>query len=513
MIDLMQTIARYFSADGGPASPRPTETFQESPWDEDIDTGRALTNSRAPNSDAPAEKRDANGTQYLRSHEQATKRQRSDSIPAKNNANDDGFGPFPGQDRIRMPPPLIQRKRAAGTSPQNSEGDAGTMVTSGTRLSKQLDSPERRKMLQAHVDSFHIEPDSGFWYQSEAGLYAHLYLRGTEAVMPVAWQPDFKTYPLELFEYGTEEVPLIVDLSLTQFHALRALREIVGLGQKVRDLVQGGQKTPKIQKTIQKSIQAYITWALSDADLYPTPATVPVHCIMQRQPKQDTANAISSLACKMHALLKKHKQPFPDDCAPYQPLSPLSLKRHTKSASPDLPICPRFEGNPQIQDDSQGHHPPVIIGLLIVGMTVTIFTLNAKNAKEALARQDATIGIHMLGRFNFKEGRYDVWNGLAIALTACHLRHALRAPASPVGASPGLRYNHGDVAGYVSRQEYKEARKRKWQVMYEQQQEEEAHGHNEVVAVADHDQGKQPVRMDVRKRRRLVEPEDSDPDR
>lgn len=376
------------------------------------------------------------------------------------------------QDRLLMPPPSSRRKlsnvhrfkrpSSVAGSLIGSDADVRSMVTKGSLTSKlgSLFNIDQERRALEHAEAFHIHPDSGFWYQSEAGLYEHLWIRGKEPLLPFAWAPDFKTYPTALFNLDQDDIPLITNIYSPQFHAIRALRELVELGHQVRDQMLAGFKLVKIQRTIQKGIEAYIDWALNDADLYSTADTVPLHHTARRHPEKTTIEAISALATKLHNLLDVHRQSFPDTPtrAPKSP-SPSEHARDPATSGAMPPPSPtRDSEDPQILDDSQGDLPPVMIGFLVVGATATIFTLNARNADAALAG-DRTRGVHMLGRFNFTESRFDVWNALAIALTVCHLRSALLAVAKPDSEDEDAR--HGTVAGYLSKEEFEATKKRK----------------------------------------------------
>ncbi|ETN42154.1 uncharacterized protein HMPREF1541_04095 [Cyphellophora europaea CBS 101466] len=446
---------------------------------------------------------------------------------------------FADRDHMRMPPPsgrsqAPSMRRFIRPSTNNSEADARTIITGASRASKLvgLQDAEQMERARRHAEAFRIHPDSGFWYQSEAGLYYHLGLRGTEPLLPAAWMVDFKTFPLILFHGDLEDVPLITNMFSPQFHAIRALRELIEVGHKVRDQIQARQKTIRIQYTIQKGLEDYISWSLTDADLYHTNRTTPIHHIAHRRAGQTTVTAISELASHMYSLLVYHRQFFPSTDTLTPPPSPRQLKREPKSITPHLHATSTSptEEDRQIHDDSPGADPPVIIGFLIVGPTASIFTLNARNADAATTTSDPTCGIHLLGRFTFTEAGMDVWNALALAIGACHLRTALLTQASPdvddIGADGGVdqrlmeemrnkqqepnsRMCHGRVAGYVSRSESEEIRKRKRNEVEDETDHFEPHSERDV-------KGKCPVRPNVdvgARRRRATREDDSDPDR
>lgn len=424
----------------------------------------------------------------------------------------------PDQDRQRMPPPSSRRKPSSvhrfkrsptlAGSQLNSEADTRSMVTGGSLASKLggLFEAEQEKRALQHVEAFRIHPDSGFWYQSEAGLYEHLWIRGKEPLLPFAWAPDFKTYPTTLFNLDPDDIPLITNIYASQFHAIRALRELVELGHHVRDQLQGGLKLFKIQRTIKMGIEAYVMWALNDADLYAHAATIPVHHIARRRPKETTVDAITALADKMYGLLARHQRAF-------ETTSPTAIRSPTPQGptheSPGRSAIPssspvKDAEEPQILDDSQGRLPPVIIGFLVVGPTATVFTLNARNADAAVAG-DPTRGIHMLGRFNFTESRFDVWNALALALAVCHLRTALLAVAKPTATEGESRLLHGTLAGYLGRDEFEATKKRK---------REDAEQDGPEMPTEDlKGKSKAKVATNCTKRRKALALDDSDPDR
>jgi hypothetical protein len=358
----------------------------------------------------------------------------------------------PSNDRDLMPPPRTRLlnpslHRHSAFSPKAGDIDAQSMASSSSHFSKYSGLPDAEQMRRAQrfADQVQVDPASGFWFKSEEGLLHHLGRRGLEPLLPAAWMVDFKTFPYELFNHDPEEFPLVTHMYEKQFRAIRALRDLIEVGHNVRDQVQARSKQIKIQHTVAKALSDYINWALADAGLYATSDTTPTHYILRRAPKQPVIEAVTKLATRMHGLLTTHRQFFPPDTA--------GLPSHSS------------ELEPQVQDDSNGQMPPVIVGFLIYGPTASIFTLNARNADAAAAEKNPNRGVHLLGRFNFMDDAMDVWNALALAITACHLRMALLAAAKmdtdDEDKGKGARLIHGRVAGYISKGEFDESRKRK----------------------------------------------------
>jgi hypothetical protein len=353
-------------------------------------------------------------------------------------------------DRDLMPPPQTRLlnpslRRYPTSSTKADEVDAQSMATTNSHFSKYSGLPDAAQMRRAQrfADQVQVDPASGFWFKSEEGLLHHLGRRGLEPLLPAAWMVDFKTFPYDLFVTDPEEFPLVTNMYEKQFRAIRALRDLIEVGHNVRDQVQSRSKQAKIQQTIAKALSDYIQWALADAGLYTTSDTNPTHYVLRRAPKQPVIEAVTKLATRMHGLLTIHRQFFPPDTA-------------------GLPAN-GLRSEPQVQDDSNGQMPPVIIGFLIYGPTVSIFTLNARNADAAAAQSNPNRGVHLLGRFNFMDDAMDVWNALALAITACHLRMALLAATNmdTDDQDQGARVIHGRVAGYISKDEFDEGRKRK----------------------------------------------------
>lgn len=430
-------------------------------------------------------------------------------------SNEKSLMPSPS---TRLQPPSNRKfeyQSISGGRSFNGEVDARTMGSRGSKSFRLdgLSEAQYERIARDHARAFRIEPESGFWYRPEAGLLEHLHMRAYEPLLPLTWAPDFKTYPARLFNLDPDDTPLITSLYSPQFHAIRALRELVETGHQVRDQLQASLRPFKIQRTIQMQIEAYIDWALSDADFYPGSQTIPIHCILQRRPKQKTEDAIVALADAMCDLLAEHRRFFQTPSALRRSPTPHELKRETTSNSPAPPASPgmQVDSNPQIIDDPRGRLPPVMIGFLIVGPTATIFTLNARNADAATLAEDPTRGIHMLGRFNFTESRYDVWNALAIAIAACHLRTALQAMANPTAKKQENRLLYGTLAGYVGKEQHDAVRKRKRE---ETDGEDKANDHGRKKRRATpKGKGKPGSTACGHKRRTAATAEDSDPDR
>ena len=369
-------------------------------------------------------------------------------------------------DRQRMPPPLSGKvapsafRQSKGSiagpaSTFNGSVIARTLVSTGNRsMLAGIEDYEQAERIKRHSEALKIPPDSGIWYQSEAGLYFHLGLRCLEALLPPSWIVDFKTFPPVLFEFDLEADCLIRNIFGSQFHAIRALRELIETGNRVRDLLSAKHKMLRVQQSIQTSLDQYLEWALHDGDLYEIPASIPAYVIAQRRKGQPTVDAIAHLAENMAALLQRH-------CTFYE------TEQHPEF--PPTPLSSADEPQPEIHDDSPGRNPPVVLGFLIVQTTISIFTLNASNAQAAADAEDEGRGIHMLGRFNFMESGQDVWNALALAICCCHLRNGLLAKAivaehlvNVLDSNAGeFTTDHGKVAGYISRKAYEVAKKRK----------------------------------------------------
>lgn len=416
------------------------------------------------------------------------------NIPSEENNAD--------QDRLCMPPPPIPgrlRVSPLNMPERTSAPPASGSTVNGSVIARSMPRISHRAMLAVNENAAQLErikhqvkevrvpPDCGCWFQSEYGLYCYLTRRGAEALLPAAWAIDFKTFPNVLFETDRESDCLIRNFGGSQFHAIRALRTLVELGKKVRDLLQAKRGMNRVQMTIRKALEDYISWAMIDADLHTTERTIPCHVIHQRTPKQPIENAISDLSIRMHRLLDKHRKYFHPNPI-YNP-----VKQEIE------------EPEPILHDDSSGYNPPVILGFLIIQGTCTIFSLNARNADyiSQTDPDDRGRGIHMLGRFEFRDKRQDVWNAFALAIAACHLRRSLCAsavlrpdfpvinitgdsdsddisvhgPINPtlIGPSTGadrIPFDHGSIAGYKTKQGLEEYKKRKRELSVVEEEEQ-----------------------------------------
>jgi hypothetical protein len=362
-----------------------------------------------------------------------------------------------GADRELMPPPaapigMNQRRGSFQSGTEDETSDIGLVAPA---------SANRRKVNE--IDEFDIElsrrntevvslpANSGVWAEAEKDLFYHLALRGFEPLLPENWMLDFKTLPLSLYAREGTPQPLISSHAEAEFRAIRALRDLIGLGQQVRDhaiSIRRSQPEP----TIERGIQKYMSWALRDVGMHPTqrPSAIPVHAITAMRRDQTTQDTIAELTANLHVLASRWR------------------RAHNICESVEAPsITPISNEETQIAvGDSDDL--PILIGIIICSSLLMIVTLNAhtlpppvlttktcppphivspqsqsstssdivlkkeegpdpETPNTAVGAEVEDSGLRVIATFDFSDARQDVWNALAVAIVAMCTRKIMVA--------------------------------------------------------------------------------------
>lgn len=216
---------------------------------------------------------------------------------------------------------------------------------------------------------------------------------------------DFKTLPLSLFANEHTDPPLIQVHHGTTFRAVRALRSLIETGKLVRDKSLAGPNF-QAEKTIEKSVKNYFAWALSDSGFNLTdPQYIPTYTILTRKKGQPTTSAIELLNTRLRTLATRHRER----------LGIVSSIEPSPHPSPP-------ESATQVYDDTLSPSPPTLVGILIVSALVVVFTLNSYNSQAEEADGLESTGLRFIAKFDFSEHAYDVWNAIAVAIVAGHIR-------------------------------------------------------------------------------------------
>ena len=328
-----------------------------------------------------------------------------------------------------MPPPARPLKRKPVSPSQRRQSQASeddrhdvdnrstASIAPSTASKRRLPQPDAFDLEQArrHAAAVVLPHDSGVWALSEKQLFYHLALRGFEPLIPENWMVDFKTLPLSLFANENTDPSLVEVLQGSEFRAKRALRDLIETGKNVRDKSMVGSPTP-VAKTVEKSVKDYFAWAFADGNFDTTHSNyIQNYAIMTKKRGQTTAAAIAALNVRLSKLAARHRERLG------------ILSSIESGAASSLPTDLKDSAT-QVFDDSAVTEPPALVGVLIVSTILVVFTLNSYNALGAHGTDEDDIdnsGLRFIAKFDFANPAYDVWNAIAVAITAVHIREQM----------------------------------------------------------------------------------------
>ncbi|KAJ5408903.1 hypothetical protein N7509_002786 [Penicillium cosmopolitanum] len=222
----------------------------------------------------------------------------------------------------------------------------------------------------------------------ERNLYLELALRGCKPVMYHHWKTDFSTLPESLFsseEPRANELEEIIFKTKTrsEFHAIKAMKELLDLGGQVRDC--GILTAVYPPEVIRKVIAKYIRWAIDDAGLQTNSDTLPFHIIYAQQLGQPTVETVTKVVKKLTKLALQHRS--------------------------------AYEGIKDV-------YWPTLVGYVICGPIATILSLDSNPSSPAWGGA-VDKRVKYMGQFDLTEPDQDVWNSLALAISVIHVRETM----------------------------------------------------------------------------------------
>lgn len=224
--------------------------------------------------------------------------------------------------------------------------------------------------------------------EGERNLYLELALRGCKPVMYHHWKTDFSTLPESLFsseEPPATEVEEIIFKTKTrsEFHAIKAMKELLDLGGQVRDC--GILRAVYPPELIRKAIAKYIRWAVDDAGLQVNSDTLPFHIIYTQQLGQPTLETVTKMVKKLTKLALQHRG--------------------------------AYEGATDV-------YWPSLVGYVVCGPIATILSLDSNPSAPAWSGP-VDKRVKYMGQFDLTEPDQDVWNSLALAISVIHVRETM----------------------------------------------------------------------------------------
>jgi hypothetical protein len=376
----------------------------------------------------------------------------------------------PSPQKRSMPPPPIPAKRrrvqrVSDLSSVSHYGDnevdnTGNESVAGTEATKRTEMDDySMERARRYAAASKLPDNTGAWASSEKALYFHLSMRGFEALLPQHWMVDFKTLPITLFEKPEDlEPPLIQVQSRKDFRAIHALRNLIETGKLVRDKSLSSP-TSSIERKLERCVKDYFAWAIADSS-FNTESNdyIPNYVIMTRRKHQTTADAIKHLNTKLRKLAARHCSRLEVDDETL--LEDIPLPTPDASAGGTNPTVVFDDTAPK--PESASSTPPTLYGLLIISTILVVFTLNHHNYRKYGAAEDEQVdidstGLHYISRFDFNDASYDVWNAVAVAITAvearaglerCEFQKLVRDDGTSVygGSVKGVRHEVGSIA-------------------------------------------------------------------
>ncbi|KAK0855805.1 hypothetical protein LTR91_014322 [Friedmanniomyces endolithicus] len=266
-------------------------------------------------------------------------------------------------------------------------------------------SPVRRKVINLPTEAFSRgvsteELQAEGWSDDHIFLVQKLALRGFEPLLPRHWKWDFTYLPDALFEPPGEDEKAFIGSAHNppenshHYRGMKALTRLMEMGGRVRDtFLSEGRMQPEPQT--RKYVQEFLKWTNKDADL-DLRSAIPVLAFEVQPTGTPHAVIEENTRRKMARLHEKYREAF--------------------RAEPSIE-----EGSPSPRSASTAaenllaHPIPQIYALVA---SHTLVALVAFRPDSPTPEQE----VRTVAFFDWRDKDYDVWNSLAMAIVACHVR-------------------------------------------------------------------------------------------
>ena len=337
-------------------------------------------------------------------------------------------------DRVLMPPPStshikpFRSRRSTSTEEEVSEIGSLAITAAGQREVKMLEDVNTEK-ARRYAAATTLPADSGSWSEAEKDLFYRLAFRGFEPMLPRNWMIDFRTLPLSLYANDDKDRALIQTNLEPEFHAIRALQDLLHLGERARDRALSKHNSP-VEPEINQRIDRYLSWALTDVGMHhrQRPRVIPVHAISTMHRGQTTQGAIDTLAADLHELARRWRRHY-------------NIHESVEGPETLTPQLSEDEGSEGIDKNTDHDDLPTLYGLLICSSLVMIVTMAADTTPATASRHTPSPspspspphsspgqtdpGLRMIATFDFSKTGEDVWNALAIAIVVMKIRNTM----------------------------------------------------------------------------------------
>ncbi|KAI9721958.1 MAG: hypothetical protein M1812_001916 [Candelaria pacifica] len=232
---------------------------------------------------------------------------------------------------------------------------------------------------------------AGGWADGEVELYQKLTMRGFEPLLPTLWAADFRTIPARLFA-SNEQHTLINSVSGNDFRAIKALRNLLTLGGRVRSKIESGRNPEEMMR---HEMTKYIQWSHQDSSIVKK-THIPNIAIAISKPGQSTTIVEEKIKYELEYLAAHYRYAFRIH---------KSVENDTSSDS---------NHGSEIEEYSQ---PLLTLFGIVIAHSIVAFVTHDSANPEATIRS--------LGMFDFGLKDMDVWNSFAVAILIVQARNYL----------------------------------------------------------------------------------------
>jgi hypothetical protein len=251
-------------------------------------------------------------------------------------------------------------------------------------------TPTRRKIttLPQEQQAFGVgssEMRAAGWDDDYITLVQKIKLRGREPLMPQSWRFSLRSMPDALF--APTDDAFIGSIRNEQFHAEKALEELLYLGGQVRDsTLTNPNARPELHA--RRMIEVYQKWAALDSGLDPHTA-IPL-IVLETKPGSTSATDIHNSANRK--------------------LAQLAARFRTA-----FRVLPSTENSPGSKASTQYSYPVPTLYAIVASHTLI--------AVMAYKPDDEIPDAKPIAFFDMTDNNYDVWNALALSIMICHARN------------------------------------------------------------------------------------------
>ncbi|KAK1084373.1 hypothetical protein LTR33_002708 [Friedmanniomyces endolithicus] len=264
-------------------------------------------------------------------------------------------------------------------------------------------SPVRRKVINLPTEAFSRgvateELQAEGWSDDHILLVQKLALRGFEPLLPRHWKWDFTYLPDALFEPPGEDEKAFIGSAHNppdnshHYRGMKALTKLMEMGGRVRDtFLSEGRMKPEPQT--RKYVQEFLRWTNKDANL-DLRFAIPVLAFEVQPVGTPHVEIEENARRKMARLHEKYREAF--------------------RAEPSIEASPSLRKSTSAEN-LVAHPIPQIYALVA---SHTLVALVAFRPDSPTPEQE----VRTVAFFDLRDKDYDVWNSLAMAIVACHVR-------------------------------------------------------------------------------------------